>query len=210
MHKVSLCITCWSGDIHMLPELISNIKKQTVQPDEIIVVGNNITEINTEDGIITYAEPTRRSVSFSRNKAAELSNGDILIFHDVDDVPHVQKIELIKKAFENDEVDVFVHGFLIGSMYPFKYPELKMSKITEMQFPRPYLKAPREDVSHGHVSIKKEILDKIKYDEEVTFGEDAEFCKRLFLARYNIYYGDHKLINYRPSYEDPTRNWYQV
>lgn len=192
----------------MLPELIGNIKKQAVQPDEIIVVGNNITEINTEDGIITYAEPTRRSVSFSRNKAAELASGDILIFHDVDDVPHVQKIELIKKAFENNEVDAFVHGFLIGSMYPFKYSELKMSKITELQFPT-YLKAPR-DVSHGHVSIKKEILNEIKYDEEVTFGEDAEFCKRLFLAGYNIYYGDHKLINYRPSYQDPSRIWYHV
>jgi glycosyltransferase involved in cell wall biosynthesis len=210
MNKISLCITCWSKDVYMLPELLANVKQQTVQPDEIIVVGNDLKSITTEKNIITYAEPTRRSVSFSRNKAAELARGDILIYHDVDDTPHVQKIELIKKAFENDEVEAFVHGFLIGSIYPFKYSELKMVKIKGLQFPKPYLKAPRQDVSHGHLSIKKEILNDIKYDETITWGEDADFCKRLFLSGHNIYYGDHKLINYRPSYKDSNRQWYSV
>src|SRR6056300_1018403 len=105
----SLCITCWSKDVHLLPDLLSCIDKQTCQPDEIIVVGNDLQEINTREGIIKYVEPSRRPVSFSRNKASELSSKDILIFHDVDDIPHPQKIELIKRAFENDDVDAFVH-----------------------------------------------------------------------------------------------------
>jgi len=194
----------------MLPELLSSVKNQTIQPDEIVVVGNNLKEIKTDSNVITYAEPTRRSVSFSRNKAAELATGDILIYHDVDDVPHPQKIELIKSAFDNQEVDAFVHGFMIGSMFPFKYSELKMEKIVSLKHPKPYLNASQDDLSHGHLSIKKEILSDIKYDEEITWGEDADFCERLFMSGYNIYYGDHKLINYRPSYLDKCRSWYQV
>lgn len=211
MHKkFTLCITCWSEDVHMLPELLSNIKNQTSQPDEIVVVGNNLKEIKTDSNVITYAEPTRRSVSFSRNKAAELATGDILIYHDVDDVPHPQKIELIKSAFDNEEVDAFVHGFMIDNMFPFKYSKLKMEKITSLKHPKPYLNASKDDLSHGHLSIKKKILNDIKYDEEITWGEDADFCKRLFMSGCNLYYGDHRLINYRPSYKDKDRSWYHV
>jgi glycosyltransferase involved in cell wall biosynthesis len=208
--RFTLCITCWSQDVHMLNETLSAFKRQTEHPNEIVIVGNDLKDIKVEDPrIITFAEPTRRSPSFNRNKGAELATGDVIIYHDVDDIPHRQKIELIKKAFTEHDVDAFVHGFNINDMHPFNYSDLDIEKITELKDDK-YLKSSAEDLSHGHLSIKREIVNELKYNEGIFFGEDADFCKRLFLSGRSIYYGNHKLINCRPSYEDSFRKWYNV
>jgi glycosyltransferase involved in cell wall biosynthesis len=194
----------------MLNGTLAAFKRQTEHPNEIIIVGNNLKDIKVEDPkIITFAEPTRRSPSFNRNKGAELATGDVIIYHDVDDLPHPQKIEFIKKAFIKYNVDAFVHGFDINDMYPFNYSDLNIEKITELKNDK-YLKSSNEDLSHGHLSIKREIVNELKYNEDIFFGEDADFCKRLFLNRRSIYYGNHKLINCRPSHEDSFRKWYNV
>jgi len=210
--KFTLCITCWSEDVHMLNETLSAFNAQTVKPDEIIVVGNNLNNIKVFDSSIkTFAEPSRRSPSFNRNKGAEIASGDIIIYHDVDDLPHSQKIEFIKKAFIEHDVDAFVHGFTDNGMYPYRYGDLEIERISKIKQDQ-YLHSDictDGDLHHGHLSIKKDLVTKYQYNEDIYFGEDADFIKRVFLAGYHVAYGNHKLINYQPSYKT-DRRWYNV
>lgn len=210
--RFTLCITCWSKDVHMLNETLSAFKMQTENADEVIVVGNDLHEIEVNDSSIkTFTEPSRRSPSFNRNKGAEIASGDIMIYHDVDDLPHPQKIEFIKKAFLEHDVDAFVHGFSEGMMYPYRYGDLEIERITEIKQNK-YLHSDictDGDLHHGHLSIKKYLVTKYQYNEDIYFGEDADFIKHVFLAGHHVAYGNHKLINYRPSYKT-NRKWYHV
>ena len=208
--KSTLCITCWTKDVHLVDRCIKSFDTQTRKPDEIIVIGNGLKEIPTNYDVKTFCCEEPQSVSWSRNKAAEIASGDIIIYFDVDDLPHDQKIELIMQAFESDqEVDAVVHAFTYNKPYMFSYPNLKMSKVTK--FIKDHVTDERDkfSVSHGHISLKKEILQEVKYDESKRWGEDADFCRRLF-EKYSLYRLKHKLLAYKPSYRDSNRSWYYV
>jgi hypothetical protein len=140
-----------------------------------------------------------------------VASGDVIIYHDVDDLPHPQKIHFIKKAFLEHGVDAFVHGFSEGMMYPYRYGDLEIERISKMKQDQ-YLHSDictDGDLHHGHLSIKKDLVTKYQYNEDIYFGEDADFIKRVFLAGHHVAYGNHKLINYQPSYKT-DRKWYHV
>lgn len=216
---VSLCITCWHKDIHYLGDLLDSLRLQTVQPNEIIVVGNNIpSPPKLSDHIKSFFLNERKPVSWSRNKCAELASKDIVIFFDVDDIMHPQKIELTKQVFETTDADCFVHGFLENSMALEHYESANASLITEL-LPQGYLKIPNgtnRDLHHGHLSVYKDIILNNRFNEFLGFyelgfqywGEDSEICNRLFNSGYKFYYSNCKLVNYRPSYKDNERFWY--
>jgi glycosyltransferase involved in cell wall biosynthesis len=195
-----------------LNQTLSCFRVQESKPDEVIIVGNNLREIKVDNSAIrTFAEPTRRSPSFNRNKGAEIASGDVIIYHDVDDLPHPQKIHFIKKAFLEHDVDAFVHGFSEGTMYPYRYGDLEIERISKIKQGQ-YLHSDictDGDLHHGHLSIKKDLVTKYQYNEDIYFGEDADFIKRVFLAGHHVAYGNHKLINYQPSYKT-DRRWYNV
>jgi glycosyltransferase involved in cell wall biosynthesis len=220
MSTITLGITCWDKDIHYLPNLLNLIKKQTIQPDEIIVVANNIKNLTVGDEIKSFSVAERKPVSWSRNKCAELATKDIVIFFDVDDIPHPQKIEITKNIFENTDADCLVHGFTENGPTTDVYNTFEYYLITELIIPQGYLKSPTgsKDVHHGHLAIKRDITHRYKYNENLGFyergfqfwGEDSAYCNQLFISGHNFYYTPHKLINYRPSYQDLTRKWYHV
>lgn len=218
MNTISLCITCWHKDVHFLPELLNYIKIQTVQPDEIIVVANNIQELTVPEGIKSDYVQERRPVSWSRNRCAELSTSDIVVFFDVDDIPHSQKLEATKQLFDTTDADCFVHGFTEFSDTKDKYLNFDFCKVNELTHDG-YLKIPNgdnKDLHHGHLAVKRDIILKNRYNEMLGFyergfqywGEDSEICNRLFSSGYKFYYSNCKLVNYRPSYKDSERFWY--
>ena len=196
----------------MLPDTLAAFEQQTQQPDEIIVVGNDLSEINIPNNDIkAFAAPTRKSPSFNRNKGAEIATGDVIIYHDVDDLPHRQKVEFVQKAFLEHDVDAFVHGFEYNKLYPFMYTDLDMKRVEKLKEGK-YLYSDicvDGDLHHGHLSIKRDIVNQLKYKEHIFFGEDSEFARRVLLKGYSVYYGNHKLINYQPSYQT-NRKWYNV
>jgi glycosyltransferase involved in cell wall biosynthesis len=220
MKTISLAITCWHKDLHFLPQTLNYINSQTVKPDEIIVVANNVSELSIEDkSIKTFFVNERKPVSWSRNKAAELSSCDIISFFDVDDIPHPQKIEATKYAFENTDADCFVHGFTENQGVSSEiYKDFQFERVIELTH-EGYLKIPtgdNKDLHHGHLAVKTNVILDNPYNEMLGFyergfqfwGEDTEVCKRLFSSNYKFYYSRCKLIDYKPSYKDMNRNWY--
>ena len=140
--KISLCITCWHKDAHFLPNTLKCIKEQTFKPHEIIVVANNIESLNVPDeDVKSFFIRERKPVSWSRNMGAKLATGDIVVFFDVDDIPHPQKLEVTNYVFENTDADCFVHGFAEYQDVLEKYTNFNIDKIKEL-CPQGYLKIP--------------------------------------------------------------------
>lgn len=219
--KISVCVTCWHKDVHFLPKTLELLKKQTFKPYEIIVVANNIDELKINDpDVKCFFVNERKPVGWSRNMGAKLATGDIVVFFDVDDVPHKQKLEATNHVFTNTDADCFVHGFTENEESINEYETFSAAKITELILPYGYLKSPNgnNDLHHGHLAAKRDIILQNPYSESLGFyelgfqywGEDVEICRRLFSLGYKFYYSDRKLINYRASYKDTERSWYKV
>ena len=108
--KLSFCITCYDGDYILLERLLLALQKQTVAPDELIVYSSGFDDeifLKTEhikiagkNIEIKYINSLERTIqSIARNVCASFASGNIIIFFDVDDKPHYQKIEITKNLF---------------------------------------------------------------------------------------------------------------
>eukprot|EP01043_Picozoa_sp_COSAG02_P073532 COSAG02_NODE_14338_length_1283_cov_0.759291_1_plen_130_part_10 len=105
---LSLCITCYDGDYHLLDTLLNEVKKQTVAPNELIISSSGMEEetlldIKTllicgeEVPVISVNSTERHSEGQARNEGAEKSKMEVVQFFDVDDIPHPQRIEITKE-----------------------------------------------------------------------------------------------------------------
>lgn len=182
--KTSIVICSRSG----IPErLVSSIKEQTVQPDEIIeIIGNSLTS--------------------QRNEGVEKASGDIIIFFDDDitlDKKYLEKIleafylypdamavtgNIIAKAFKPNILHtIFAHIFMLsrrgrGKFLPSGFPET---------YDREIISITKSEVLHGcNMAIKKEAFNFFSFNENLVggmYGEDDWFSydiSRIF----NVYY----------------------
>ena len=122
--KLSFCITCYDGDYILLERLLLALQKQTVAPDELIVYSSGFDDeifLKTEhikiagkNIEIKYINSLERTIqSIARNICASFASGNIIIFFDVDDIPHFQKIEITKNLFNQHDPDFIVHSYSV-------------------------------------------------------------------------------------------------
>lgn len=117
--KISVIIPCTSKHIFHISNLIRLLEDQTILPNEIIIIISGIElEFNAHQKlcsnkieIITKVFPEKRFAGENRETGANIASGDILIFQDADDIPRNQRIEVIKKVFENTKCLHVLHGW---------------------------------------------------------------------------------------------------
>ena len=144
--KVSFCVTCYDGDIHLLRDRLLGIySEQTVQPDEVLVIASGV---DSESIIVRGANKPKSLQSLTiksfeqrmlpggaRNQGGKFATGDIVCFCDVDDPIHPQKCEIVKKIFEdNAEVDALVHSYKLNSteFENYNLSEITIEEVTEV------------------------------------------------------------------------------
>ena len=221
--KVSFCVTCYDGDVHLLRDrLLCIYSEQTVQPDEVLVIASGV---DSEPIVGDANKPNLTIKTFeqrmlpggARNQGGKFATGDIVCFCDVDDPIHPQKCEIVKKIFEdNAEVDALVHNYKFNSTEFENYnpSEITIEEVTEVderwekeqnyvfnphkEIPKTCVITPSKgDVHHGHLSCTKEIFNDLKYREEMWLGEDGDFCQSIVNSpKYSMYYTPLILINY--------------
>ena len=102
--KISVVMATYNGSKFILEQLDS-IKRQTKQPDEVIIRDDNSTD-NTPEIISDYIIRNKLkwklvcgdiNLGFEKNfvEALKISTGDIIFFSDQDDVWDVDKIEVM-------------------------------------------------------------------------------------------------------------------
>ena len=103
---------------------------QTILPDEVSISISEVDDYkpNKDYGlnliITTHTEP--KNGAENRNIASGKLSTDIISFMDCDDLMHPQRLEFIKKSFDND-IDAVVHEFEISHNCEWKTPEYSLN-----------------------------------------------------------------------------------
>ena len=212
---LGLAIPCTKSYINYLENLLENISKQTVIPDEISI---SISEMEnyypTNDyglNLIITTTIDKKNGAENRNIASSKLNTDIVSFMDCDDLMHPQRTEFIKESFVND-IDGVVHDFEISHNCSWKTIEFPLDEFLNVTYENMDFKKDVIDsivsgslypnnvsvkyVYHNaHVSVKKELLKNFTYDTTHTFP-DSIFNRSLIENGYKLSYISNKLSYY--------------
>jgi hypothetical protein len=131
---------------------------------------------------------------------------ELIIYQDSDDIPHPQRIEVIKYFFENYDILHLNHAFTyekgfhdldskrvnyrssqdMFSLYFPEYLKTEQSHRTRQNRPRkvfgpkgnslPYGSGFEWDITGGSTSILRSVLDKIEWKWEMDVSYDYDFC----------------------------------
>ena len=211
--KLSFCITCYDGDYILLERLLLALQKQTVAPDELIVYSSGFDDeifLKTEhikiagkNIEIKYINSLERTIqSIARNVCASFASGNIIIFFDVDDIPHFQKIEITKNLFNQHDPDFIVHSYSVKGIDDSFIDQSKSIIKKDLVFSpcntNIYSKSYDSMVHHAHIAVKKKCFEKVKFNESYDFyrKEDGKFCQDLLTNKFKGLYIDEKLVFY--------------
>ena len=211
--KLSFCITCYNGDYFLLDRLFDVLKNQTQAPDELIVYSSGFDDelyfktkyldIADKKIYITYINSKQRTIqSIARNICASVASGDIIVFFDIDDIPHFQKIEITKNLFSIHSPDFVVHSYstvnLINNPIDISKSLIKTDLAIDQSCTNIYSKSYEALVHHAHIAVKRKCFQKVKFNESFEFyrKEDGKFCQDLISNNFNGLYIDEKLVFY--------------
>jgi len=209
MLKISLCITCCNKDVNLLDSLLNEFEKQTFAPFEIIIYCSGVKDIDIKDkisianndvNIFSIISKKLTIQSIARNICASVSSGDVLIFFDVDDIPHKQKIEVTNYVLNKDDIDFLLHSYSIDnvSSNEINLENIKFKYNLTLDCNSTNIICDSLPIHHSHIAVKKSIFKKIKFDETGSSyrKEDGIFCQKLIEYNYKGVYIPEKLIFY--------------
>ncbi len=210
----SVIVPCYPGHVKYLPELIEHYNNQTVLPDEMVISLSEIHKISKEDAVrimecdpkffinIVFSEEVLYAGQ-NRNSAAEKATGDILICQDADDIPHPQRIEFIKKSFEQKKIDILLHRWvpsdkdkILNNIYNFKRMHIYITKDWGKHECFDY-------IHYGNISIKKEVFNKVKWSD-LKNSEDVKFARDCITNGFTLGIIDAYLLLYRNEFSSGT------
>lgn len=216
---IGVAISCYVGHLHLLYDLLDSIEKQTIMPDMVVVscsstpkmlepIVNRSLKKYTMNYKILYTDE-HKNASQNRNIAInELMEMDYITFMDADDMMHPQRIEFILKTFEETNADIILHHYSFTPI--FELNELKY-RLNGMQIHesgciehKEYVYRNSEWIHHSQSSVKREVVDKVRFREESMYNrrEDCFFCADVFRLNGNHVYIKNALSYYRPSLTD--------
>jgi hypothetical protein len=188
---ISLFIPTIPNHIKFLDEILfTYLNKSTVIPEEIVVSVSNYATIPPD--ILLPIIEKYQNVKFilhdkvmlagpNRQVSKDFCSGDIIVYHDSDDLPHIQRLEIIKHFFDNydishlnhsydnkteyneDLIDVSKINFITSEVFnDYFFPNNILEECTKIVNGYGYDNFP----SHGGaIAIKKEVLNHVKWKD---------------------------------------------
>mgnify|MGYP003657740285 CR=1 FL=1 len=212
MKTLSLCITCCDLDFHLVDGLLTEFKKQSEAPDEIIISSSGLSETrlqkntfininNRQVPVINENKAHREVQAKARNRGGSRSSKDLVMFFDVDDTPHPQKIEVTKQIFEENEVDALIHDYcFVRNFTPINDFSLffdfeKNPTCTNVEIKN---ENSSHKIHHSHLTCTSELFKNIKFMEDFSFyrKEDGKFCQDIIDSNFKLCFVDKELVYY--------------
>ncbi|MDY6822136.1 MAG: glycosyltransferase, partial [Deferribacterota bacterium] len=179
---VSIIIPTKNEQLH-LPRLLESIENQTVQPVDIIV-----SDAGSKDGTVEIAKEHSVKVvkggmpSVGRNKGAQQSSGEILLFMDADtyflkenDLKEIYekfqegKYDIASCYFKTEESSIFTQGLLNFLKW---FATRKYNPVLKSDF-------------GAFLIIRKDPFDRVNgFNEELLMMEDTDIVQRLIRFGY--------------------------
>jgi glycosyltransferase involved in cell wall biosynthesis len=196
--KISVVIPFYNAE-KTLKLCLDGVCRQSVLPEEIILVDNNSTDNSKNIAKsfikefyqikITYTFCGKEGPSATRNKGANLATEDWLLFTDSDCVPSFNWISDYLTHLDEEGIDA-----VAGCIKP--YPPSNLIQKTLSIFTLP---ENQEEIIHSYFSIGKGLYPAANlairrdvfslvggFNESLIYGEDHELC-------YKIYESGHKI-----------------
>jgi GT2 family glycosyltransferase len=202
--KLSVVICSRSG----IPNKLANdLKKQTLQPDEVIeILGNSLTT--------------------QRNEGIRRASGDLVMFLDDDIELERDYIEQVYATFiaypdasavtGKVEVKMFKPNFLHTIFaYIFLLTRRGKGRFLVSGFPETYdrhiISITKSQVLHGcNMTIKKEVFDKVEFNEHLEggmYGEDDWFSYQVYLNGFVVYFTPFAVCYDNRDYPNGKQEW---
>lgn len=191
--KTSIIVPCYYKHFALVYELLDYYKNQTVLPDEVIISLSESHKVSQEQiqNIESEAWPflvkvicnqSKMSAGQNRNIACEHSSGDLIICQDADDIPHPQRVEIIKYLFENYEIDHLIHMWIPPgkSFSTYQLDELESLSLYFAHFDDTHKNLPTYNGHCGNVALTRSVFTAIKWPEYFQIGEDVDFDKSVY------------------------------
>lgn len=175
-----------------------SVLKQTYSNLELLIVDDCSTD-NTKaviqelnDSRVKYICLEKNSgACVARNVGISNAQGDLIAFHDSDDIWHENKLEEQIKCFDNDNVDVvFCKMFNINE-------KGKNTGVIANNFKEGMLNKSSDvlGISTQTIIGRKRVFDNIKFDEAMPRLQDFDLMMRI-IEKYNVYCLDQPLVDY--------------
>jgi len=184
--KTSIIIPCHFKHAPLLPILLDEYARQTVLPDEIVISLSETSLVSPE--IIFHLQnhewpfpvhlitsEMRFGDGGNRNRACRKATGDILIAHDADDLPHPQRIEIIKYLFETYNINHLGHGYIFASDHSFKLIEHPKDVEFREYGPEYAFDGIDLPIAYGPIAIHRRVFESIQWPEGFSRDNDKVF-----------------------------------
>ncbi len=205
----SIIIPCCAKHSIHLYQLIKMYEQQTELPDEIVVSisesnrikGNVLEALNNELWSFPVTIITSKQKLYAgqnRNIACQRAKGNVLICQDADDIPHPQRVEIIKYFFSNYQIDHLMHRWVTikKDFDAFVNKSIQIPEI-EFIFPQNFQQAWNFGcITNGNVAISRDAFDMIKWSSKPR-GQDVQFNAAVYSQFPNRIVISAPLLGYR-------------
>lgn len=218
--STSVIIPCHVNHFQHLPELLIHFKNQSKSPNEIVISVSEVDEHakSLAQVLLDQSWPfllkfivteNKKSAGENRNIAAKHATGDILICQDADDLPHPQRVEIIKYMFDTYQIDHLVHAYIsyYRTFTPYKIDKVRIIKFSTYDEMIENCTKRKYHLTNGNVSYTKEVAKNVLFTSHHVW-EDILFNRKVF-ASYNSATIFAKLLQYRRNLSviNPGASW---
>jgi rhamnosyltransferase len=209
--RVSAVIRAYNEGQH-IGRLLEGLHRQTVRPDEIIVVDSGSTDETVKIAqaagcSIVHIDKSEFSFGRALNRGCAAATGEILIFASAHVYPvYDTYLEHIVNAFKRDRVAI-AYGRQIGD----ERTKFSESRVMLKWFPRDNIWDQGHPFSNNaNAAVLKSVWQEMPYDENLTGLEDLDFGRKALSRGYKIsYVADAPVVHVHEESWSITRNRYR-
>lgn len=211
--KFSIIIPVYNGEEY-LTACLESIRHQKFDDFEVICINDGSSD-KTEDILKYYCSIDNRfkywsvdnsGPSVARNLGIEKASGQYVLFMDADDFYREGALEILNKEIYERDVDTEVNYVFSANAFPEKFSnewlkehlQCKQKIFEDISF-KTFFEAPYLGIYIWKWAINREFLLKkrIRFDEKLTYGEDAVFLFNILENSKKIISLSDRLYNYR-------------
>lgn len=219
-YKISTIIPVYNSEKH-IEEAIKSVINQTYKPYEIIIVNDNSGDytLNKCEGFKEIFDNLKivnlnknMGVSNARNIGTQNASGDYIHFMDSDDNIELNMYEIIIKKIDDKAPDLIITGTRYnedGKIKIYEPPYCNINTYKEMSnFIKANCISGRRDIFNvvwNKLYKRQFILENdIRFDKEISFGEDFLFNCLCMKKTNSIYVIDKAYYNYMRRTNEQT------
>lgn len=208
--EISLVIPSTPNHFRYLDCILRKYEENTIKPNEVIISvsqGNKINNSLVEnlkskykksfDNLDIILNDQTVMEGPNRGVGSTHSSCDYITYHDSDDIPHPQRIEVIKHFFKKYDILHLNHSYSFDTSFnTINFEDIKVVNSEKLYLdhfgkdlhesrPLNYFPDPSNRsygslcgfwVCGGPTTIKRSVLEKIKWNQERILSYDYDFC----------------------------------